>query len=303
MKDDFLNKIESGKDLSSSDWESYLKEAHKKAPGMTPSAFQNIRDKEGFNSYQRLLRSAELKHRNSILDLACGDGHLFSYIEDELGPNFSYVGVDMSESELALARQKLEGRAKCNFLNERAQNLSLESESCDRCLCHMAFMLMSPVDEVISEIKRVLKPGGRFCAVVGSRKVANGLLKEFHKLLSKHLDSNISNLNKVPMGDSRTTTKDGIRELFSENDWNVKDISDFSLDIECSPDEIWNLFKDMYFIDLLDAEQKDRLRKKIVGLASENSSGGLVRTQFPMMLLTLEKRARRNQAGTDQAQV
>ena len=292
MNDNVLKKIESGKDLSSSDWESYLKEAHQKTPGMTPSAFRNLRDKEGLNSYQRLLRAAMLKRGDVILDLACGDGHLFSYIEDELGPDFSYVGVDMSESELALARQRLEGRTKCKFLNERAQKLSLKSESCDRCLCHMAFMLMNPVDEVISEIKRVLKPGGRFCAVVGSRKVADGLLKEFHNLLSKHLDSNISNLNKIPMGDARTTTMDGIKELFPENDWELKDISDIVLDMECPPSLVWNVFKDMYFIDLLNAEQKEVLRQKIVGLASENSHDDLVNTQFPMMLLTLEKRVR-----------
>lgn len=288
MAEDILKKMESG-ELNSSDWETYLKDAHKKAPGMTPNAFRDLKSDSNMNSYQHLVELAAPQSGQVIVDLACGDGHLFSYFKEELDSNFSYIGIDMSSSELDLARKNLEGMSNFKLLKERAQAISLEDGTCDLVVSHMAFMLMNPIDDVVVELHRILKPNGKFCAVVGSRKVAEGLLKEIHKILSSHLDENISNLGKIPMGDSRTTYIDGLEELFKEDGWKNLYSKDFVLNVACPPNDIWNVFKDMYFVDLLNVEQKGSLRRKIVDFATENSKDGIVRAEFPMLMFRVER--------------
>ena len=44
----------------------------------------------------------------------------------------------------------------------------LATASVDVIVSHMALMLMAPLDEVIREMHRVLRPGGMLAAVVGS---------------------------------------------------------------------------------------------------------------------------------------
>ncbi len=58
-----------------------------------------------------------------------------------------------------------------------AQKIPLGDASADAVLCHMALMLMLPIEPVIGEIHRVLAPGGIFAAVSGTPKRRAGLCR------------------------------------------------------------------------------------------------------------------------------
>jgi ubiquinone/menaquinone biosynthesis C-methylase UbiE len=52
------------------------------------------------------------------------------------------------------------------LLNAAADRLPIPDASADLVVCHMAFMLFTPLAQTVREIGRILKPGGKFAAVV-----------------------------------------------------------------------------------------------------------------------------------------
>ncbi len=139
----------------------FLRRWHDDTPGRTPQTFACLRDDQGRCSYNWL---ADLvQPGEQVLDLCCGDGPLLERIVAAGGQG---IGVDASTGELQAARRRLGETATLH--QGLAQQLPLPDASVDRVLCHMAFMLLLPVEPVIAEVARVLRPGGRFAAVVGA---------------------------------------------------------------------------------------------------------------------------------------
>src|ERR1700722_13449862 len=106
---DFPKKVLSGQPVSDEDWNQYLIAMHKRAPSMTPLAYSKYQTRDGKNSYEILAETLnEFGSRPiSFLDLACGDGHLIPYGLKKVAQASQVYGIDMSEGELALARQAL----------------------------------------------------------------------------------------------------------------------------------------------------------------------------------------------------
>lgn len=224
-----------------------------------------------------------------ILDLACGDGHLYLYLKEALGKSFSYIGIDMSEGELSVAHKNLAEETNVILKNERAQNTSMADSEMDCVLSHMAFMLMNPVNEVVNEISRILKPGGKFCAVVGARGRGIGLCNEIHQFMGKLLHSRINNLNKMISGDSRTSTVDGLNELFTSSAWKSVKIDDCIFSLSCKPQDVWAYFEDMYFIDLLTKENLADLKKGVTEITESKAENGLVLVEHNLSIIECER--------------
>ena len=97
--------------------ESYLSTFHDANPGATPRAFEALpvrRDGLEFASTYRSLISAlpDTEAPLTVLDLACGDGHLLSLLADgSTSPARALIGVDLSAGELGAARSRLGDRA------------------------------------------------------------------------------------------------------------------------------------------------------------------------------------------------
>jgi SAM-dependent methyltransferase len=101
-----------------------------------------------------------------VLDVACGDGYLLEHLAARSPASVALHGVDLSAGELQAAQRRLDGRA--NLRLARAQALPHADGQFDMVLCHMALMLIVPLDKVVREMGRVLKRGGRLAAVVGA---------------------------------------------------------------------------------------------------------------------------------------
>ena len=138
----------------------WLRQWHDRTPGTTARAFMHGVDDRGESSYQRLARHAQ----GSVLDLACGDGPL---IELLAGSGLELTGIDQSEGELEAARGRLHERSGISLVRGEVHALPFENGNFDAVLCHMALMLFARVDDVLSEVARTLRPGGKFAAVIG----------------------------------------------------------------------------------------------------------------------------------------
>lgn len=146
-------------------WGSYLDQFHAERAGITERVLRRSRapvdartgkggEATGADPYQWLVGQAATSGR--VLDLACGSAPLY----DELAGSHDYLGVDTSLAELRLAV----GRG-AQVLVADATRLPLGPDTVDTVVCSMALMLL-PVAPTLEEVARVLRPGGRFLAMV-----------------------------------------------------------------------------------------------------------------------------------------
>lgn len=148
--------------------ERFLRDFHDRLPGGSPRAFAGVpvSDDQGLvhaDTYQALVQRLQDggTPAGPVLDLACGDGHLLALLRST---GRAVQGVDASSGELAAARARL--GAAVPLHQARAQALPCADGSLAAVTCHMALMLMDSPATVLTELRRVLQPGGRLLAVV-----------------------------------------------------------------------------------------------------------------------------------------
>lgn len=93
----------------------------------------------------------------TILDLGCGDGRGYDVIRSLL-PSARYCGVDIEGSPEVASRQ----RSDAEFLSYNGVDLPFADESFDAVYSRQVFEHIRHPDRVMSEVCRVLKPGGIF---------------------------------------------------------------------------------------------------------------------------------------------
>ncbi|MCB9760239.1 MAG: class I SAM-dependent methyltransferase [Alphaproteobacteria bacterium] len=236
----------------------FLRSWHAAHPGATAQTFADWRGDDGRSAYDRLVdHAAEAGPDATLLELACGDGHLLALIRDDPRGPRDCVGVDLSPEELAAARARLGPDTR--LIEAHAAALPLPDASVDVVTCHMAFMLMSEVDAVVAELARVLRPGGRFCAVIGARARHGGygaFLTELFALLRAEGAPGLG------IGDPRARSAAGLAELFGPPDWSAPAIADFDVRFTGEAEVAWRGLSLMYNVDLLSPGGQEALRER-----------------------------------------
>ena len=97
----------------------------------------------------------------SILDLGCGDGQLTARIA-ATGANV--IGVDASPQMAAAARTR-----GIKVDEAQAESLPYASRTFDAVFSNAALHWVRGQDAMMAEVRRVLKPGGRFVAEMGGQ--------------------------------------------------------------------------------------------------------------------------------------
>ena len=254
---------------------------------MTPHAFDAHGTCRGVNSYQ-VLSNTLLEQKPTpkrILDLACGDGHLVEYLSKSLGGNIEVIGVDISEHELEVARSKKYGSV-VSFKCERGHQISEHTGSFDAVVCHMALMLMNPVQPVMSEMHRLLRPLGVFAAVIGISGRGEGFFATYQKIFGDFMKEKYPKFVSPPTGDPQIRSIEGLRHIFAEADFTDVQTTDFGLKVKTEPASVWNFFRDMYLVSLLPIEKKEELRVRVISAAEVASAdSNLLDFEFPMRLV------------------
>jgi ubiquinone/menaquinone biosynthesis C-methylase UbiE len=110
-----------------------------------------------------LLAQAELQPAHSVLDIGCGTGTLAVLIKQR-HPNVTLTGIDPDPRALVRATRKA-GRAGVPVRFDRgfADALEYGDGAFDRVFSSMMFHHLRKEDrlKVLTEVRRVLKPGGR----------------------------------------------------------------------------------------------------------------------------------------------
>jgi SAM-dependent methyltransferase len=106
---------------------------------------------------------AELCEGETVLDLGSGGGIDVILSAKRVGPSGIAYGLDMTDEMLALARQNASDAAVQNvhFLKGVIEQIPLPADSVDVVISNCVINLSVDKPAVLTEIARVLKPGGR----------------------------------------------------------------------------------------------------------------------------------------------
>ncbi len=112
---------------------------------------------------ERAAARAELAPGDSALDICCGTGDLALELSRRVRPGGHVVGCDFSEPMLDLAREKAAERGVEGARFEWADALRLpyDGERFDAVTVGFGVRNLADLDRGLSEMARVLKPGGR----------------------------------------------------------------------------------------------------------------------------------------------
>jgi ubiquinone/menaquinone biosynthesis C-methylase UbiE len=97
-----------------------------------------------------------------LLELGCGPGFYACRLSQEY-PQLRTTGVDLSRRLIARAQSRAASRSlsNCTFTHGDAHSLPNPSNSIDSIVVSRLFLIVPHREEVVREIFRVLKPGGR----------------------------------------------------------------------------------------------------------------------------------------------
>src|SRR2546423_9331977 len=106
---------------------------------------------------------AGLHEGETVLDLGSGGGIDVILSANRVGPTGRAFGLDMTDEMLALARKNAEeaGITNAIFLKGVIEDVPLPADSVDVVISNCVINLSTDKAKVLTEIARVLRPGGR----------------------------------------------------------------------------------------------------------------------------------------------
>ena len=107
--------------------------------------------------YHLVATGAEIKGKE-ILEVGCGRGGGLSYINRTFAPN-SVIGIDLNKKAIKFCNKKYSSE-KNKFFQADAQKLNFDDNAFDVVINIESSHRYSKVDLFLSEVYRVLKPGG-----------------------------------------------------------------------------------------------------------------------------------------------
>ncbi len=108
------------------------------------------------------------RDQDVVLDLGCGPGNLLEQL-----PGRRVVGLDLSESLLALAQKRVQGHPRFELIKAPAETIPFPDATFDRIVCSEVLEHVESPSIVVTEIKRVAKPGARVVLTLPNEELIN----------------------------------------------------------------------------------------------------------------------------------
>lgn len=102
---------------------------------------------------------------HAVLDVGCGTGEDVVAMASMVAPEGRAVGLDASEVMVSEATQRHHLISKATFHQGDAQRLPFESQTFDAVRCERTLQHLDDPNRALSEMARILKPGGRVALI------------------------------------------------------------------------------------------------------------------------------------------
>lgn len=105
------------------------------------------------------VKNVPSKNPKKILDLCTGTGDIAIKLHKKY-KNAEIIGVDFSDKMIGVAKRKIKNSKNITIKKMDITNLDFEPESFDLCFISFGLRNLEDIDKSLSDIKKVLKPGG-----------------------------------------------------------------------------------------------------------------------------------------------
>lgn len=110
---------------------------------------------------QRTLELIAPARGERIVDVGCGPGLLAVDLSAAVGDAGKVLGIDASSSMIGLARARCGDLQNVELAEGDATNLAIDDATADAVCCTQVLLYVADYEKAISEMHRILKPGGR----------------------------------------------------------------------------------------------------------------------------------------------
>lgn len=117
---------------------------------------------------RRTRTALDLKSDHHVLDVGCGAGNLLAMLQGA-----RLVGVDLAESLLKEARERLKGRPNVQLYKANIEALPFPDRTFDRVVCSEVLEHALRPEAILAEMRRVAKPGARVVITVPNEDLIN----------------------------------------------------------------------------------------------------------------------------------
>jgi ubiquinone/menaquinone biosynthesis C-methylase UbiE len=137
------------------------------------------------------LRMLAAQPGERILEIGCGTGHSLVEIAQSVGPDGNASGIDISEAMLERTRNEIQQHdltERTELVCGDAESLPFSDKSFDGIFTSFTLELFDTpaIPQVLSECRRVLRPGGRLVVVSISKAGKAGLVMKAYEWTHKH---------------------------------------------------------------------------------------------------------------------
>ncbi len=113
----------------------------------------------------RILKALALNAGETAVDVGCGTGLLTYDMALEVGSEGQIIGIDNSPDMLTHAAERCVGLDQIELKEGDVGNLPVGDQTCDAAACVQVLLFIEDVPGAITEIHRVLRPGGRIAVL------------------------------------------------------------------------------------------------------------------------------------------
>lgn len=147
-----------------------------------------------------LVERARLQVGWRVLDLACGTGVVTRVAAPVVGPTGQIVASDLNEGMLAEARARDADGAPVQWRQADAADLPFLADEFDAVLCQQGLQFVPDKAAAMSEIRRVLRPGGVAAVSVWCSLERNPYIAALAGGIDRHVSAEAGKTMAAPCG-------------------------------------------------------------------------------------------------------
>ena len=232
--------------------------------------FTAMTDDGGRSSYEVLAKA--LPHGcEPILDLACGDGYLLELLRTDR----YCLGTDRNIAELKAAANRLGRRAP--LVRADAASLPITTASLGAVGCHYALMLLQPLEAVLAELARVLRPDGLLACVLpaSAPEESSGPISVFRAAWQEVTAT--FPVDIPPIQDDRALDPEDLAVLLADAGFTSVSVQSMAVTKQMTVEETVESVLLTYLPDLLSPAGLDQLKGRLeVGFSGISDDTGLI---------------------------
>jgi ubiquinone/menaquinone biosynthesis C-methylase UbiE len=258
-------RIHAGERFSGSVATAFYNAVHTLDPTATEDSVATLQGNSGVQLYASLVGWAALVAGERVLDLGCGSGGAGRAAAQIVGESGMIVGVDACKGVLEVARERASHDVPTAFIHASAERMiDVPDKSFD---CVVASMMLEEVQDLraaLSEVYRVLRPGGRFVASVSAfdrlRPVDSAFVAAMIAVIAKRVPSTL-----VGRATAASLPQDPDDMMaFAESGLLKPEERDVQMAATMeTPEEMWAVIGRTHMAYLLDEEGQAELRETL----------------------------------------